>query len=255
MEEIIMTNIRITDLDWDSLILPDDLPSQEKEKHSEILSDYLSKRTVHTSTELPSHEQVVKIDIDNSFIDKEEVDFKQITNEALFDYILAENIEVNPDYLFPKTADIERVFWFLHHLSKEEVSASKIYIENIEDLSIIFHETVENALFLGFLERVEEDGRIYLIPTEDFEVFIKKNLEEQYHDFLASLGRNETISEAMRIQLNDTIFDNISRQMLHNILVNDINIKQEGLSNEDITKIVNNMRYWFLSVKKAILLN
>lgn len=255
MEEIIMSNIQITNLDWDSFIIPDDLSAKEEEIHSKILSEYLSRRTVHTSSELPSYEKVTKINIDNSFIEKEEVEFDQITNDELFEYILAENIEVNPDYLFPKTSNIERVFWFLHHLSQEDISASKIQIENIDDLSVIFHETVENALFLGFLERVEEEGIIYLIPRSELEDFMTKDLENQYHVFLASLGRNETISEAMRLQLNDPIFDSISRQMLHNILVNDANIKQEGLSKDDITKIVNNMRYWYLSVKKAILMN
>lgn len=255
MGEKQLTNILINDFEWNSLILPKDLPTEEKEKHAEILSDYLSRRFIHESSDIPLYEKTSKIHLDNSFIEAEEIEFEKITNDDLFEYILSENIEVNPYYLFPKTADIDRVFWFLHHLSKEDISKSKLAIENIEELSIIFHEIVENALFLGFFERVGVEGTIYLIPTSDFEEFMTLNVEDQYHYFLSTLGRNESISEALRIQLNDSIFDSISRQMLRNILVKDRNIQVESLKNDEVTKIVNNFRYWYLSIKNAILMN
>lgn len=140
----------------------------------------------------------------------------------------------------------------MHNLGQLDINESNIVVNNSKELSMNYYLLVEAALFFGFLDRIVEDGEIYLIPTNFYENFINQPLEQQYPLFLASLGRNETVSEVLQVQLNDPIFDNISRQMVHNILANDPNIKNESLSVDEIKKITNNFRYWYLGIKKAI---
>lgn len=93
------------------------------------------------------------------------------------------------------------------------------------------------------------------MPTDVYEEFMGKTTEMQYPIFLKRLGRNETISEVLKIQLNDPIYDSISRQMVHNTLVTDPNIEAEGLSNDEVTQIVNGLRYWYLGIKQVVLEN
>lgn len=255
MEDVKLTNIMFDEVDWDGILIPENVPEEEKEKHVQILSEYFSKRSFDSEVNLSDFEHTIEIKIDNSFIDKVETDFERITNEELFQYLQSENIEVSPDYLFPKTNDIGQLFWFLHNLSRKGTSDSKIKIMNLEDLSIHFYQILENALFFGYFNRVQNEKNIYLLPTNQFIEFATLDIEHQYQNFLSSLGRNETISEALRLQLNDPIFDSISRQMLYNALVKDPNIQAESLSSKEVQKIVNNLRYWYLAIKNKILEN
>lgn len=253
MEDIKLTNILFTEFEWDGIVVPDDISKEEAEKHAKVVSDYLATRSFQTESDLAYFSNTIEVEVDNSFLDKVETDFEKVSNEELSQYLQSENTNVNPDYLFPKTDNIGSLFWFLRNLSKEDVSESKIKIANLEELSIHFYQILENALFFGYFERVQKDDGIYLLPTNYYVEFVTLELEQQYRHFLASLGRNETISEALRLQLNDPIFDSISRQMLYNTLVNDPNIQQESLTEEDLRKIVNNLRYWYLAIKKEIL--
>lgn len=248
-----MAKSKINELEWNSLLIPDDLSSEEEESHSSIITQYLSKRTNDQSVDISTIDQTVEIDVDDSLLESEELELETITNDELFNYFQEEKIENDPNILFPKTENINVLFWFLHNFGKLDISKTKIVINNREELSIIFYRIIEAAIFFGFLKRVETDEATYLIPTDVYEDFMGKTIEMQYPIFLASLGHNEAISEALQIQLNDPIYDSISRQMVHNILVNDPNIKQESLSNDEVTSIVNSLRYWYLAIKQTIL--
>ena len=80
-----------------------------------------------------------------------------------------------------------------------------------------------------------------------------ENIREQYFTFIKALASNESISESLIIQLNDPIFDRISKQMIHNVLAVDVNIKNEDITNEEIEKITNNLRYWYLGIRNTLL--
>ena len=161
----------------------------------------------------------------------------------------------NSTILFPKIRRINDLFSFLHHLGKLHVKNSKLDIVNKEEISIKFYQLVEAAIFFGYLETVKEDENLYLIPTEQYHTFLDETPEEQYVSFLKSIGQNETIREILTIQVNDTIFDRISKQMVHNILVTDLNLKEEGITSEEMEELINNFRIWFLNIRNVILEN
>lgn len=248
-----MAKTVINELEWNSLLIPDELSSEGEETHSSAVSEYLSKRTSDQFLGLSAIDKTVEVEIDDSLLETEELELELISNNELFNFFPDEKAEIDSKILFPKTESIQAMFWFLHHLGKEDISEAKIVITNREDLSIIFYRVVEAAMFFGFLKRGEADGETYLVPTELYESFMDKTVELQYPIFLESLGRNETISEVLKVQLNDPIYDSISRQMVHNILVNDPNIKEEAMTNDEVGKIVNTLRYWYLAIKQTIL--
>lgn len=255
MGEINLAKTNDMEFDWDSLLIPGDISKAEEEGHSAVVSEYNSKQLSGSSVDLSSIDKEVEVTIDDSLLESEEFEFERSSNDELFTYFQEENTVVDANILFPRIKRINVLFWFLRNLSDQDISESKILITNIDEVSILFYRVIESALFFGFLKRVKEEDKTYLVPTEIYEEFMDLTFENQYRFFLARLGRNETVSEVIQIQLNDPIYDSISRQMVHNILVKDPNIQEESLSKEEITKIVNNFRYWYLNIKQAILDN
>jgi hypothetical protein len=242
-------------LEWDSLRIPEELSTEELASHEENVAEYLAKRTIDHSLDLSAIDQVVELTIDDRLLESEELVLDKITNDELFNYFQDETIEPDPNILFPKIERINILFWFLHNLGQQNIREAKILVKNRDELSIIFYCLIEAAVFFGFLKRGEENGTVYLVPTDVYEEFMGKTTEMQYPIFLKRLGRNETISEVLKIQLNDPIYDSISRQMVHNTLVTDPNIEAEGLSNDEVTQIVNGLRYWYLGIKQVVLEN
>lgn len=255
MGENTLTKTNVTEFEWDSLLIPEDISKAEEESHSSVVSEYYSRQLSDSSVDLSAIVKEVEVTVDDSLLESEEFEFERSSNDELFTYFQEENTVVDTNILFPRIKRINVLFWFLRNLAKQDISESKIVITNREDVSIIFYQVIESAMFFGFLKRVKEEDETYLIPTDVYEEFINLTFENQYRFFLARLGRNETVSEVIQIQLNDPIYDSISRQMVYNILVNDPNIQKEALSKEEVTKIVNNFRYWYLNIKQAILDN
>ena len=242
-------------IEWDSLLIPEGLSIEELANHADSIFDYLSKRSVDQSFDLSVIDKEVELAINNTLLETEELTLNRITNDELFNYFQDKTIEPDSNILFPKIERINILFWFLHNLGKLDISEAKVSVKNRKELTIIYYYLIEAAVFFGFIKRAKENGDVYLVPTEVYEEFMKKTTEEQYSLFLARLGRNETISEVLKIQLNDSIYDSISRQMVHNLLVTDPNIKAEGLSNDEVGQIVNVLRYWYLGIKQVILEN
>lgn len=241
--------------EWESLLIPTELSSEEAEKHSSLVSEYLSRLEGDAAVNLSSIKKTSKIHVDDSLLEVEEIEFNLITNEELFNYFQSEKDEIDSDILFPKTEKINYVFWFLHNLAKEEIANTKIMVSNPEEVSITLYQIIEAAAFFGFLKRTVENGVFYFTPTERYEEFLAFDLEKQYPHFLSGLGSHATISEILQIQLNEPLYDSISKRMVHNILVNDPNIQKESLSNDEVKKIVNSLRYWYLAIRKNILVN
>ena len=251
----ILAKSNIIELEWDSLLIPEDLSSEEEKSHSAVVTKHLSNLLTNQSSDSEELNNITEITVDDSLLESQELELNTISNDELFNYFQEEKVEIHPNILFPKIKRVNVLFWFLHNLGQLDINESNIVVNNSKELSMNYYLLVEAALFFGFLDRTVEDREIYLIPTNFYENFINQPLEQQYPLFLASLGRNETVSEVLQVQLNDPIFDNISRQMVHNILANDPNIKNESLSVDEIKKITNNFRYWYLGIKKAILEN
>ena len=249
-----LTKTNLIELDWDNLITSDDLSTEEAKVRASIIDHYLSNFTTDEEIDRAIPKNITKITIDNSLLETDELILEKISNEQLFEYFQKDKGGVDSSILFPKMKRINHLFWFLHNLSLLNIQESKIYIRNQEELSIHSYQLIDSALFFGFLTRIKEEDNVYLIPTNLYEEFIKQPIDRQYPLFLLALARNETVSEVLQVQLNDPIYDNISREMVHNILAADPNIQKESLSDEEIKGIANNFRYWFLNIKKIILI-
>lgn len=243
----------INELTLESLLLSDDLSTEERESQVSLITQYLAREDYPHTVDVATINRQVEITIDDSFVDTKELDIDKITREELFDILREEPVEVESDVLFPRIEQINKLFWFLRKLAQLDVQGAKVSIKNQEDLSLKFYIFVEAAIFFGFLETAMEEDTFYLIPTEIYNESIDQSLEEQYLLFLRALASNESISESLIIQLNDPIFDRISKQMIHNVLAVDKNIKKEEITNEDIEQITNDLRYWFLGIRNAIL--
>lgn len=241
--------------DWDNLLVLENLPTEENEAYTTIIANYLSNLTANEETITTIPENILKVTIDNSFLKTKDLSLDKISNNQLFEYFQENKIKIDERIHFPKIKRINHLFWFLHHLSSLNIQNSKVLISNQQDLSIHSYQLIESALFFGFFTRMAEEDVFYLIPTNMYEKFMKQPIEKQYPLFLLALARNETVSEVLQVQLNDPIYDNISRDMVYNILVTDPNIQKESLSRDEITGIANNFRYWFLNIKKMILMD
>lgn len=243
----------INELTLESLLLSDDLSSKERETQTSLIKEYLAREDYPQTVDASSIEGEVEITIDDSFVDGKELEMDKITKEELFDILREEPVEVESDILFPRVEQINKLFWFLRKLSKQEIQGGKVSIKNQEDLSLKFYIFVEAAIFFGFLETEMDDGTLYLIPTKMYNESMDDTLEEQYLTFLKALASNDSISESLIIQLNDPIFDRISKQMIHNVLAVDENIKTEDITSEDIEQITNDLRLWYLGIRNAVL--
>lgn len=249
-----MTRVTIDNYEWTSLMVPEERTKKEIDADKKMVKDYLTKLENEPSIELDAV-KVEELTVDDSLIESQETEFERLANNDLFNYFQSEKEEIDAQVLFPKMEKINNLYWFLHALSKKDTKNKKLAISNPDDVTVAFYQLVEAATFFGFMKRTVEDDTFYFSPTKRFEEFAEADLEQQYHLFLAGLGTNETISEIIQIQLNEPLYDTISKRMVQNILVKDPNLQAEDLTNDDIKKIINSFRYWYLGISQMILKN
>ena len=249
-----LTRVTIDNYEWTSLMVPEERTKKETDADKKMVKDYLTKLENEPSIELDAV-KVEELTVDDSLIESQETEFERLANNDLFNYFQSEKEEIDAQVLFPKMEKINNLYWFLHALSKKDTKNKKIIISNPDDVTVAFYQLVEAATFFGFMKRTVEDDTFYFSPTKRFEEFAEADLEQQYHLFLAGLGTNETISEIIQIQLNEPLYDTISKRMVQNILVKDPNLQAEDLTNDDIKKIINSFRYWYLGISQMILKN
>ena len=249
-----LTRVTIDNYEWTSLMVPEERTKKETDADKKMVKDYLTKLENEPSIELDAV-KVEELTVDDSLIESQETEFERLANNDLFNYFQSEKEEIDAQVLFPKMEKINNLYWFLHALSKKDTKNKKLAISNPDDVTVAFYQLVEAATFFGFMKRTVEDDTFYFSPTKRFEEFAEEDLEQQYHLFLAGLGTNETISEIIQIQLNEPLYDTISKRMVQNILVKDPNLQAEDLTNDDIKKIINSFRYWYLGISQMILKN
>ena len=249
-----LTRVTIDNYEWTSLMVPEERTKKETDADKKMVMDYLTKLENEPSIELDAV-KVEELTVDDSLIESQETEFERLANNDLFNYFQSEKEEIDAQVLFPKMEKINNLYWFLHALSKKDTKNKKLAISNPDDVTVAFYQLVEAATFFGFMKRTVEDDTFYFSPTKRFEEFAEADLEQQYHLFLAGLGTNETISEIIQIQLNEPLYDTISKRMVQNILVKDPNLQAEDLTNDDIKKIINSFRYWYLGISQMILKN
>lgn len=249
-----LTRVTIDNYEWTSLMVPEERTKKETDADKKMVKDYLTKLENEPSIELDAV-KVEELTVDDSLIESQETEFERLANNDLFNYFQSEKEEIDAQVLFPKMEKINNLYWFLHALSKKDTKNKKLAISNPDDVTVAFYQLVEAATFFGFMKRTVEDDTFYFSPTKRFEEFAETDLEQQYHLFLAGLGTNETISEIIQIQLNEPLYDTISKRMVQNILVKDPNLQAEDLTNDDIKKIINSFRYWYLGISQMILKN
>lgn len=244
----------INDLELESLLLSEELSSEEKEEQTLLIENYLEREQYAKTKDISSIDKQVEIIVDDSFSDEKDLEIDKITSEELFELFRQEAEQIDSRIMFPRIQQINKLFWFLRKLSSYDIKDSKVSIKNQEELSVKFYKFLEAALFFSFVELlVSDDHKLYIVATEKYHKFMDKNISDQYLTFIKALASNESISESLIIQLNDPIFDRISKQMIHNVLAVDENIRNEEITNEEIEKITNNLRYWYLGIRNTLL--
>lgn len=244
----------INDLELESLLLSEELSSEEKKEQKLLIKDYLEREHYAKTRDVSSIDKQVEITVDDSFSDEKELEIEKISSEELFELFREDVEQIDSRIMFPRIQQINKLFWFLRKLASNDIKESKVRIKNQEELSVKFYKFLEAALFLSFVELVVSDNQtLYIVATEKYHKFMDENIREQYFTFIKALASNESISESLIIQLNDPIFDRISKQMIHNVLAVDVNIKNEDITNEEIEKITNNLRYWYLGIRNTLL--
>ena len=249
-----LTRVTIDNYEWTSLMVPEERTKKEIDADKKMVKDYLTKLENEPSIELDAV-KVEELTVDDSLIESQETEFERLANNDLFNYFQSEKEEIDAQVLFPKMEKINNLYWFLHALSKKDTKNKKLAISNPDDVTVAFYQLVEAATFFGFMKRTVEDDTFYFAPTERYKTFIAEDKEQQYHLFLAGLASNETIREILQIQFNEPLYDTISKRMVQNILVKDPNIQTENVTNEEVTQIINSLRYWYLGINKIILKN
>jgi len=282
MEAIKLDNSEINMLEWDSLLKTEEAATEKDEQHEAAISDYLSRRFNNDAVDFPSIDKEVTFEVDDSLLDpdydalpeleeeepedEEEEDsdeeaeepeptfgLEKISNSELFDMLHQDSVVIDSRFIFPKFEEINSFFWFLYNLGQLDISEAKFKAENEEELSILYYQFIEAGVFFRFFDRGEEDGDVYVTPTELYEDFMEQSIREQYLTFIKAMGQNQTLTEILTIQLNEPIFDRISKQMVHRKLAGDTNIIRENLEEEEIDKIVTSLRYWYLDIKNVLL--
>ncbi len=238
------------DLDLDSLLFPEQLSLEEERNSSLAVSEYLINNS--DSIDLSLYDKIIEVNT-NDLIEHKEFSFTKIDTNKLFEILNSKTEHINPQLFFPKIKHLNDLFWFLHNLNNMEPYNSKIIFNTNNEISELSNTLIEAAIFFQFFDIVDENSNTFIITTSDFKTFKNKNIEEQYLLFLQNIGADKTARECITIQLNDPIYDKISRKMIFNKLIDNHNIQEEHLANNDITAIVNNVRYWYLDIRKYLL--
>lgn len=236
------------EFDLDSFLFPSSFSLDEERNSSLAVSEYkLHHEQVHIDLSL--YTNTLKLNIDE-LIQHDAVSFTKISKDDLFDLLNSKTLVTNPTLPFPKIKHINELFWFLSNLSMLILPDTKYsYDKTTYEEKLLI---VESAIFFGFLNYIDRPNG-YLIPTPLFYSFKSLSTEEQYIFFLETVGSNKTTRDCINIQLSDPIYDKLSRQMIFNKLRENHNIIEEKLSSKDISNIVNNVRYWFLDIRKYLI--
>src|SRR5699024_4161692 len=247
-----MSESLINSINLDRLLTPSQLSLDKERNNSLAVSDYLIRNSENSNIDLSLYSNTLKVNT-KELMEHHQINLKPRSKKDLFDILNSKSLTINPLLFFPKVKHINDLFWFLSHLSRKNIKNTKLILETSNEFSELSNNLIESAVFFGYLTHNRLDNEVYLIPTNDFEFFNDKTLEEQYTIFLKNVGAVKTIRDSINIQLNDPIFDNLSKRMVFKKLKANQNIIEESLTDSDINKIVVNVRYWFLDIKKYIL--
>lgn len=223
--------------------------SLEKEREQSVeVSEYNIKNKDNNNIKLS---EALKIYIDDSLLKINSKNFEKITGDEFFDLLNSEQVLISPEIKFPKIEKINTLYALLDALAKKDISSHPIiFIQDDED----FNELIESLVFFKFFEvHNVEDNKVYLV-TEYFNNFIKENNSRKYIYFVKILGANDTVRRALSLQINVPVYDRISKQMITNYLIEDVNIIEENLDINSIKKIMNNFRYWYLDIRTNLLI-
>ena len=235
------------DFDLDSLLIPSQVSLSDERNNSLVVSEYLLKNPASNAVDISSYKNTVTIDLED-MSEHQEINFSKISQDELFDLMNSKTLVTNPQLFFPKIKHINDLFWLLNNLSEINLTKTKILLSDILSKSNTL--LVHASEFFGYFKLLQEDNKLYLIPTSVFKTFSKLNLENKYLFFLENVGADKTTRDCINIQLNDPIYDRLSRYIVFKKLKENYNIVEEKLTDKEISNIVNNVRYWYLDIKK-----
>lgn len=107
-----MVKSNIIELEWDSLLIPESLSTEEEESHLAAVTKHLSNLLTNQSSDSEEFNNITEIAIDDSLLESQELELDTISNDELFNYFQEEKVEIHPSILFQKLKELMFYFGF-----------------------------------------------------------------------------------------------------------------------------------------------
>src|SRR5690625_3408469 len=130
----ILAKSNIIELEWDSLLIPEGLSSEEEKNHSAVVTKHLSNLLTNQSSDSEKLNNITEITIDDSLLEYQKVELDTISNDELFNYFKKEKVDIHPTILFQNIKIITFLFLFLHYLVQLDINESNIVVNNSKEL-------------------------------------------------------------------------------------------------------------------------
>lgn len=240
------------DPELDKLLKVDTLSLEQEVNTSTAVADYLSRTGPRRKERLKDIKDNFSIKINKNLYKKSKLTLNKYSVDEFHDLINHKNNKINPAIKFPRIKDFNKLFWFFHNILTPEMHNKKIYFDYNEN-SDFSKEAINALCFFDYFKYVSIDGENFYIITDQTKKFITLNLNERYLQFVVDATKNDTVRSAITGQLFVVIYDNITKGVIKRRLLQDPNIIEENVSGNDLNKIIDNFRFWFLNIKKNLL--
>lgn len=232
----------------EELFKPSNFSLEMEREQSVEVSEYNIKYKESNNVDLS---ETLDIHLDNSLLINKENRLEKITPDKFFDLLNSEQVLISPEIKFPKIKKIDVLYALLSTLAEKNTNNYPIIFtqksNNYDDL-------IQSLVFFKFLEQHYVDNKKVYLVTEYFSNFVEEKQSRRYMYFVKILGANNTVRKALSVQINNPIYDRISKKMITNYLLEDLNIIEEKLKIEELENIVNNFRYWYLDIRSNLLI-
>lgn len=112
MEDNKLTKTNLIELDWDSLLTPEDLSTEEVEVHATLIANYLSNITIDEGIHSTIPKNITKVTVSNSLLETKDLALDKISNDQLFEYFQEDKVKIDSTILFPKIKESIICFGF-----------------------------------------------------------------------------------------------------------------------------------------------
>lgn len=242
--------MQFNDFDLDKYLEVDFITLEEERNTSISVSDYLAKNEP-VETLIDSNTNYTILDINDFDIENYDY-FPNIKTDQIITILKSQQLSHPfPGIPFPKIRDLDLLFSLYKHLVLHTETNHVSFKNNNHDIhsDSDFVAAAEYYGIINFSGYIN-NNKVYSIENE-INTF---NLDELYLHFLSIIGRCKVTRNALIVQLNMGTFDYISRNMVLSELNDNPNVIEQALTLADKRHLVTQMRYWYLTIRRNIIL-